>query len=156
MKTDQTTLDALMARNPDLARRNRRQPQQHQPTPENVPPINLEGEDLEESKIQDLIEAYFRRLGLEFDRAPMHKKSLKPLGWPDFTVGIPSPTGPQAWAFEVKTRTGKVDDDQVKRHKAMRKSGGWHVVVVRSLGEVQTIVEDVMWGEKIQRTKIER
>lgn len=161
MKTDQTGLDALMARNPDLARRNRQPVSSRQPTPERPAPINQDGDDQAEKLIQDMIEAYFRQLNLQYVRAPMHTRSMLPEHWPDFTVGIPSPTGPQAWGFEVKTvagkkRNGEHERKQKAKQEAMKKSGGWHVAVVTSLAEVQTIVEDTMWGSKIVRTKIER
>lgn len=162
MKFTQSDLDSMMTRNPDIAKRNRQpvtQPAQGHPiTPSPAP---TPGDEEDEAWIQDLIEAYFRRLGLEYARAPMHTRSMMPDGWPDFTVGIPSPTGPQAWAFEVKTpagkkRNGEHEKTQKARQEAMKKSGGWNVAVVVSLAEVQTLVENAMWGAAIERTKIER
>lgn len=90
-----------------------------------------------EKTAQKEIAAYLRQRGIEFINPPMRKKSVIPVGWPDFTLafeGVPL-------AFEVKVWGQLPRKEQLDRHRAMR-ANGWVVYVVSSVMDVSEILKN--------------
>lgn len=88
-----------------------------------------------EKDIQKQIANLLTLRGVPFINPPMHKRSMLPKGWPDFTFAYRgNPLG-----IEAKVLGGEPRPDQVKTLQAMA-DNGWQVHVVTSLAEVQTIL----------------
>jgi hypothetical protein len=76
--------------------------------------------------------------GIVYINPPMHKRSILPPGWPDFTfalAGVPV-------AIEAKIGKEQPSDEQREMHALLTRDG-WKVRVVRSLEEVRTILNCV-------------
>jgi len=89
-----------------------------------------------ERELQQDIAQYLRLRGIPFINPPMHKRSMLPDGWPDFTLAYRS----VPIVIEVKNEAGVVSDEQ-SRMMDLLKAGGWVVRVVRSLPEVKELMD---------------
>lgn len=89
-----------------------------------------------EKEAQDQFQSFLTRHGYEFDRAPMHRKSSRPSGWPDFTLS--SKRG-LAIGLEFKQPAGIISPDQQSRHLKMI-GAGWHVRIVYTAQEAIDIM----------------
>jgi hypothetical protein len=81
-----------------------------------------------ERQLQEQICALLRNRGIVFQRSRMDRKTTGTVGWPDISFafnGIPH-------AWEIKTATGKLSEEQSRCIEAMRKNG-WNVQIIRSL-----------------------
>ena len=68
-----------------------------------------------ERELQNQIAQYLRLKGIWFHTARMDKKTTAQVGTPDFLMC--------GYALEVKHDKGKLSDEQIKCHDAMRRSG---------------------------------
>jgi len=84
-----------------------------------------------EGELQKQIRSLLSLRGVWFFQARMDKRTTGTPGTPDFLMN--------GWAMEVKHGTGKLSEDQIKCHEAMRKSG-WKVYVVRNMEEVRATI----------------
>lgn len=85
----------------------------------------------QEGKLQASILEYLNAQKLAIMHSPMHRKTSVTKGCPDFVVWAP---GGRLIAFECKTRTGKLDDDQKLFHMRAEREG--HTIpIVRSMRE---------------------
>lgn len=139
MKLSQTELDALMQRNPALAKANATAPTQKESlTVENNPKIHA---DLErrECDLHDQVYTWLtQHQGLCVGHARTDKKCTFTVGWPDLTFAIKG----KACAIELKTSNGKLSDEQIQTIEAMTKDG-WTVRVCRNLEQVRDFVQEI-------------
>ncbi len=73
-----------------------------------------------ERALQDEFEQWLRLHGYLFHRAPMHTRSLLPLGHPDFTIYA---ANGRTVLIEYKTATGKLSPDQIDYHRQLQERG---------------------------------
>lgn len=92
----------------------------------------------DEKTIQQQIATDLRRRGIEFINPPMHKRSMLPSGWPDFTLAING----AAVAWECKVWGEKPDAHQLERHAAMSRNG-WRVRTIYSLADAQAHLREL-------------
>jgi hypothetical protein len=96
-----------------------------------------------EAILQRLIYSWLRQRGYEVGWARTDKRSRYTEGWPDFTFAVQR----QAVGIEVKVPGGKLSDEQISTHMAMRKNG-WEIRVCWSLEEVIDYVTRLESGSK--------
>lgn len=88
-----------------------------------------------EKDLQKQISNLLNLRGIVFINPPMHKRSILPTGWPDYTFALAS----TPIAIEVKIGKKEASEEQKEIHDKMRRNG-WQVHVVRTLDEVRAIL----------------
>ena len=76
-----------------------------------------------EKFLQEEFEQWLLLHGYFYYRVPMHKRSMLPLGYPDFTVWLGE--AKILW-IEYKTETGQLSPEQAEYHRQLQERG--HVV----------------------------
>lgn len=74
---------------------------------------------MREAAIQDAFCAYLRKRDVPFVQARRDKKSTIQVGWPDFTVFLPS----HVLLIEMKTDKGVVSPEQKQCHEHLARNG---------------------------------
>lgn len=99
--------------------------------------------DRSEKKLQGEIAGYLRLHGLWFDQDAMHKRRTGTNGAPDFQFPYRGKNGRCCFvAWEVKTATGKLRDDQEHARVMIEAQGGqWRLI--RSLTDAQTHLREI-------------
>lgn len=90
---------------------------------------------LSEKELSHHVESYLRLQGIVFCKARTDQKSNMTVGWPDITFAIRG----MAVAFELKSKEGKLTEEQVICHRKM-KENGWSVYVIREFQEAVAAV----------------
>jgi hypothetical protein len=91
-----------------------------------------------ERELQSEIANYLRQHDLQFINPPMHKRSMLPKGWGDFTFVYRS----VPIILEAKTCVGKLSSDQQKLHPKLR-ANGWRVMIARGVADVQAVFREI-------------
>jgi hypothetical protein len=98
-----------------------------------------------EKELQQQCAALLRLRGYWFAWSATHRRTTAVIGTPDFLFAYRRRDGTTvAVAWECKTTTGRLSDEQARTHEAMRLNG-WTVVVVRSLEDAKASLPD--WRE---------
>ena len=73
-----------------------------------------------EKALQDEFEGWLCQHDYQYRREPMHKATMAPPGWPDFTVNLP---GGRVCYIEYKTAAGKLSPEQTAWHRRAQECG---------------------------------
>lgn len=92
-----------------------------------------------EKELQRMIMAYLKMRDIFPICSGMHKSTSTPCGTPDFLLAVKG----KAVAFEVKSATGTLSEDQEFVRRQLE-ANGWRYVVVQSVGQVKEVVDDLM------------
>lgn len=96
-----------------------------------------------ERELQKQISNLLRLHGIWFAQSRFDRKTTNVVGTPDFLFSVVTAAGysvPVAW--EIKTATGRLGEDQERCHAAMRKNG-WRVEVIRSYDDAMLSLRDL-------------
>jgi len=91
-----------------------------------------------EKELQREIARYLSLLGIPMINPPMHKRSMLPKGWPDFTFahrGIPV-------AWECKAVGGALRPDQARLRDQMQ-AHGWQWRLIRDCGDAKVHLHEI-------------